>query len=240
MKYILLLFTALFIIPSFHPIYALLAPCPPFYTKIDYIENNRECLSVREFNCSTGIDILNHCDDEFNYYNPDGSLNTQEVIINYDDYVVDEDKFYKIEKETGIKQTAVWLPKINFSLYDCKNNPQIINNMNVCDSKALEKLKDDTPIISWTLTLKSVKNGEDIKIYGRTLYRNFEKNTVGYFITPLLKIISLVSIISFSILILLLVMRFIMKKKVSSILILFLIILSLITYFLNLISRFSF
>ena len=87
---------------SFHHVQAVSAPCFPFETKIDSIENGRDCLEVREYQCSTSINIFNHCQDEFYTYDDQGNFNTHEIIMNFEENTNSDLKlYYDLEKGTS-------------------------------------------------------------------------------------------------------------------------------------------
>lgn len=223
-------------------VFAVVAPCDPFYTKIDFIENELSCLSAREFQCSTSIDILNHCDEEFYPSDDQGNINTQEVIINYDDYAKsDITKYQNIERSTGIKQTAVWFPpQPRLNLNPCtEGEKMIVSGVNICNKSDLEKLANNTVMKNWVVKLRSKDTNQDVIIHGRTLYRRNEDNlnlsTISNLITT---IFLLTSIISFVIAVILLVIKSITKKKINVVFIIFLLLVGFIFYIIYLLPQY--
>lgn len=234
---------SLLLITSSLTAHAISAPCFPFRTKIDSIENGRECLKVREYRCSTSIDVLNHCRDEFHPYDEQGNLNTREVIMNYEENVnSDGKKYYDLERATGIKYIGVWFPpQTRFDESPCEDyEVRLVNGINVCDLETLEKATDKT-IKSWTVKLRSKNTGQDTTIYGRTLHqKSGDTLAVSILVSFIARFFLTAAIAIFVTAILLLLMKYVFKKKIQLAFIVILIITAVFFYLAYIIPQYLF
>lgn len=78
------------------------AYCPPYFAKIDSIENSKECLSIRATSgCGGEVEIINHCQGEFYFYKDKGILNENFILINSEEWNKNYQKYQDLEKETN-------------------------------------------------------------------------------------------------------------------------------------------
>ncbi len=222
--------------------YGITFQCPPFSTEIELIENEKSCLSVRADTCGDIVEITSHCREHFYYYNEDGILNTQEEIINVDDYTNNQRRYLVIEKDTGVRQTGRWYaphPRLNYDILACyEGASQIINGVDFCNKDSFSKLQNGTILKNWEIKLKGKDTGTEVKILGKTSYMK-RKHINEYVNSNILTIIFSVTAFIFLILgILLIILKYLAKKNISLILIILIFLSGFFFYFLYLLTRF--
>lgn len=137
------LFVALFAIVVFS--YLIGAYCPPYFAKIDSVQNVPSCLSVEATRgCGGEVAFHNTCDYSFSMSTPYGA-----VLI-------------KPNQWQALDQPNFLLGK------PCIDNQKsIVDGINVCDENAL---KNGTTVKYWSINLTNIKDQSQVKINGRTVY----------------------------------------------------------------------
>jgi len=221
------------------------AYCPPYFAKIDSIENSKDCLSIRATSgCGGEVEIINHCSGEFYFYDENGNLNENVILINNEEWNKNYQKYQQLEKETGKKYWGHhYLHQPEFDEYNecykCPNGSDfcsydekikqelIIDGIDVCDK---DNLKSGTVVKYWTIKIFSKEDNQDIIIRGRTVY-----------IEPinLEKILFYTSIFFFIISAILLFAKYGLKKKIHELIFIILITWGILLFFLHLVCRYS-
>ena len=92
----LLIVALLLLAPNF-----ICAYCPPV-AQIDSIENGKECLSIKATSsCGGEVKIVNHCQEEFYFYDRNGNVDESFVLVNNEEWNENFHKYQNLEKETG-------------------------------------------------------------------------------------------------------------------------------------------
>jgi len=184
--------------------------------QIDSIEPNYACLQI------TGqpgyVEIVNNCDWEFYFYNENGEL--------------DESLVLKSKGRVERKKEVQFFKNI-----DCvpPNDSQIIGGVDVCKDKLHEGILKKR----WTIKMLSSKDNQNIVIKGRTL-QSFNGSVdadilfnLGYTIIWSTAILLMIAAL------LLIMLKYAFKKKISSIFIVILFIISILIALYGLAGLFS-
>ncbi len=187
--------------------------CPPYSVELDNQPNFPACLEVQlDKTCGGRIKIINNCNYNFYLYNEDGTLNKNEVIINQDELRLNSSEYKELKEETGVSYVGVkYLPDVGFyGMYDgdCyhSEDKKMFNGYDLCKDE-YGKLKNNTVINNWKVSLYSENDKNDIIFEGRTLYKKypFDLMSIFYYLYLLSIILLVISIIFF-------IRRFFFKK----------------------------
>ena len=85
-----------------------LAYCPPYFAKIDSIKNGKDCLSIRATGgCGGEVEVINHCSEEFYFYDANGNLNENMIMVNNEKWDHNNNQEYQqLEAKTGKDYTG--------------------------------------------------------------------------------------------------------------------------------------
>lgn len=98
-KYKIMIFLAVFLLRNS----IVQAYCPPYFAKIDSIKNGKNCLSIKATSgCGGEVEVINHCSGEFYFYDANGNLNENVVMVNNEEWNHNDNKKYQqLEEKTG-------------------------------------------------------------------------------------------------------------------------------------------
>lgn len=164
------------LLPALFLIVLLLVPiarayCPPYFAKIDSIQPNYECLELSDEteHCGGAIEITNHCQGEFYFYDKQGNLDKSLVLVNYEDSAENTEKYDEREQKTGKHYTGSVFRDREPGFRGCQGE-RIVDGVNVCDESELEEAGSGTVVKHWTIRMYSEAHDQDILIKGRTVY----------------------------------------------------------------------
>lgn len=224
---VLLSLLLLFLVPS-----SVQAYCPPYFAKIDSIENNKDCLAIRATSgCGGEVEIINHCSGEFYFYDEQSNLNENLVLINSEEWNRNLQKYSELGKKTGKDYWGHQYrgePNFHFSCLEGKS--KIVEGVNFCDSSEIEKADSGIVVKDWTIKMFSKDDHRDITIKGRTIYEKpLDIIDKGLFF---------ISIFLFFVTFVLFFAKFVLKKRIDIAFIIVSVLISLSFYFFYFLSRF--
>lgn len=83
------------------------AYCPPYFAKIDSIKNGKACLSIKATSgCGGEVEVMNHCSGEFYFYDANGNLNENMVMINSEEWRNKYQEYQQLKEKTGKDYTG--------------------------------------------------------------------------------------------------------------------------------------
>ena len=161
----------------------VLAYCPPFFAKIEDIKNAPECLIIKATRgCGGEVYIASHCLGKFYFYDKQGNLDKNLILINKEEYDKNYQQYQELEAKTGKvytgseylhEQPSFWPDDCyNWSEIDPYKNELkiIINNIDMCNRSEMEKAEDGTVVKNWSIKLFYEEQNQDITINGKTVY----------------------------------------------------------------------
>jgi len=163
----------------------LQAYLPPFYAKIDSVDNKMDCFHISEE--GRGLYLRNNCAGNFMTYLENGTLNEKYVIVNYKDWEDNYEKYKEMEERDNKKYMGFdyFYEGIDFfqewehecmacpdGTKNCRSSEmveteKILNGVNICNYNNLE---DDTPVKYWEIKIYSVDDNQNITVKGTTYY----------------------------------------------------------------------
>ncbi len=185
------------------------AYCPPYFAKIDSIENAPECLEIDDSSkfCGGGLSIYNHCNGKFYYYR-DGKINNRSGLISTEEWEENQSKYDDLRLNHGIDLRDFGYPRFEFDPWvDCTEvSPEspkswrykklIIDGVNVCNQSVLEKAGTGTVVKHWILKMYDVERDQDIVVKGRTIYEKPNEVAVYTFFATLLVFMAIGFVVS--------------------------------------------
>ena len=174
----------------------------PYRAQIDSIENGKYCLSIQPH--VDQIEIINHCQEEFYFYDGQGNLDESFVMVNSEEYKKNREKYQEFEGETGKDYLGHdYRNESSFEYSECydgsKAKEKIVDGINVCNQAELEKAGFGTVVKYWAIKLLSKEDGQDTIIEGRTIYTVVGSTPIFPFMFLISVLLFLASIILFSI-----------------------------------------
>jgi len=159
--------------------------CPPFFAKISNIENAPECLIIEETRgCGGEVHIANYCSEEFYFYDKEGNLDENFVLINDEKWNKNYQQYQELKIETGKEYRGFdYRDEPNFwqdcsLLYDRvvpEKNKIIINGIDMCNWEEWGNVESGTIVKEWSIKLLDKEQSKNITIIGKTVYEKLSE-----------------------------------------------------------------
>ncbi|MFZ3077651.1 MAG: hypothetical protein WA139_04305 [Candidatus Aenigmatarchaeota archaeon] len=155
--------------------------CPPYFAHIDNITPQISCLDINDRTnyCGGAIEIINHCNEEFYFYNENGSLDNNKILVNFERWEKNISYYNDLRSKTGRY----------FRGFDYRQEPSIMEKPELFN---LTNISAGSVVKNWTIKMRS-SNGTDITVTGRTVYESSSDNSdyFDYFVSVALSSISI-------------------------------------------------